>query len=115
MSEYLSPIHRIAVANGHAQPIPSFGVGKELKVLLKKIGIEPTVHCSCNARARYMDAMGIEWCTENIDLIVGWLGEEAAKRGLPFIHTAGVFLVLTAIRRAKRSMPTAPTVPTPTV
>ena len=85
------------------EPAPTHGPGTELKKLLKKVGITASPDCSCNARARLMDERGIEWCEANIDEIVGWLREEAAKRGLPFIDMAGRVLVKRAIRNARRA------------
>lgn len=80
-------------------------VGSELKKLLSKIGINATPTCSCNKRARIMDDRGIEWCENNIDVIVDWLREEATKRKLPFIDMAGRILVRRAIKNAKRYYP----------
>lgn len=84
-------------------PPPAFGPGTELKKLLAKVGITATPNCSCNARARTMDANGCDWCDGNIDEIVGWLREEATKRGLPFIDAAGRLLVKRAIANARRA------------
>jgi hypothetical protein len=78
------------------------GPGTELKKLLAKIGITATPTCSCNARAREMDARGIEWCEAHLDQIVGWLREEAAKRRLPFFDAAGRVLVRRAIANARK-------------
>ncbi len=50
-----------------------------------------------------MDARGCEWCEANIDTIVGWLREEAEKRGLPFLDVVGRLLVRRAIRNARRA------------
>ena len=81
------------------------GPGTYLKLLLKKIGIEPKPGCSCNDRAITMDEKGPEWCNENIDGIVNWLKEEHIKQKprkvilsfpIPFIR----FLVKMLIRRA---------------
>jgi hypothetical protein len=36
-----------------------------------------------------MNEVGCDGCEENIDTIVGWLAEEAANRGLPFLSTSG--------------------------
>ena len=55
-----------------------------------------------NRRAAEMDARGVEWCEQNIEVIVGWLREEAGKRGLPFVDMAGTALVKLAIRKAKK-------------
>lgn len=79
------------------------GPGTQLKRLLSKVGIKATPNCSCNARARKMDEMGIEWCEQNIDEIVGWLKEEAGKRKLPFLSFPTKVLVQRAIKLAKRA------------
>ena len=50
-----------------------------------------------------MDAKGCDWCEANIDTIVGWLREEAEKRGLPFLDVVGRLLVRRAIRSARRA------------
>ena len=84
----------------------SVGPGAELKKLLKRIGIEATPDCSCNARARKMDEMEARepgWCEAHIDEIVGWLREEAAKRRLPFLDAAGRVLVRRAISNARKA------------
>ena len=78
------------------------GVGTELKKILNKIGIRSSSTCSCNARAKKMDENGIEWCENNIDIIVGWLREEATKRKLPFIDMGGKILIKKAIKNAKK-------------
>ena len=81
------------------------GPGTELKKLLKSIGIEAKPNCSCNKRAQLMDqneARAPGWCEANIEEISGWLQEEAHKRGLPYIASAGKLLIRMAIKRAKR-------------
>jgi hypothetical protein len=50
-----------------------------------------------------MDERGVEWCEQNLDEIVGWLREEATKRGLPFVDVAGRMLVKRAIHNAKKA------------
>jgi hypothetical protein len=85
------------------EPAPTHGPGTELKKLLSRVGITASPDCSCNARARLMDERGIEWCEANIDEIVGWLREEASKRGLPFVDMAGRMLVKRAIRNARKA------------
>ena len=77
--------------------------GTALKALLATIGITADNNCSCNARAAEMDARGCDWCEANFDTIVGWLREEATKRGLPFLDAAGRLLVRRAIRNARRA------------
>ena len=85
------------------EPAPTHGPGTELKKLLSRVGITASPDCSCNARARLMDERGIEWCEANVEEIVGWLREEATKRGLPFIDMAGRMLVKRAIRNARKA------------
>jgi hypothetical protein len=43
------------------------------------------------------------WCEAHLDEIVGWLREEAEKRGLPFLDMAGRLLVRRAISLARRA------------
>ena len=86
-------------------PQPEGGPGTELKKLLATIGITATPTCSCNARAKRMDQEGCDWCEEHLDEIVGWLREEATKRGLPFLDAAGRMLVRRAINNAKQATP----------
>jgi hypothetical protein len=77
--------------------------GSELKKLLSRIGIKAKPNCSCNRRAKTMDEKGVDWCEKNIEIIVGWLREEATRRRLPFVDVAGRTIVKMAIARAKRS------------
>jgi hypothetical protein len=82
-----------------------YGPGTELKKMLATIGIKAEPGCKCNARAAEMDRMEKAfpgWCEANIDLIVGWLREEATKRGLPFVDAAGTVIVRRAIGNARR-------------
>lgn len=100
------PPQRPAVA---APSSAESGPGTELKKLLKRIGITASPTCSCNARARRMDeeeARHPGWCEEHLDEIVGWLREEAKKRGLPFLDAAGRILVRRAIKNAKKGIDT---------
>lgn len=83
-------------------PIPTGGPGTELKAILAKFRITATGSCGCNARAAEMDVRGPAWCRENIDKIVDWLGQEAAKRHLPFVRAATKLLIRLAIRNAER-------------
>lgn len=89
-------------------PRPNGGPGTELKKLLAgwPLYIKTTENCSCNAHALRMDveeARSPGWCIEHIDEIVGWLREEATKRGFPFLDTAGRLLVRRAVAKAKRA------------
>ena len=96
--------HKKAGYSSGSVPSATSGVGTELKAILKTIGIVPEKNCACNSRAQTMDNMGVAWCEDNIDTIVDWLSEEAGRRGMPFVRPAGVFLVRSAIRRAKRHL-----------
>lgn len=91
---------KAAVATTIEPEVP--GPGTELKKLLSKIGIKAKPGCSCNRRAKAMNENGIEWCERNVPTIVSWLREEASRRKLPFIDTAGTLLVKRAIANAKR-------------
>lgn len=83
-------------------PTQQIGPGTELKKMLAKIGIKATPTCSCNKRAQIMDEKGVQWCKDNIEVIVGWLREEAEKRKLPFVDMAGRLLVKRAISLAEK-------------
>jgi hypothetical protein len=84
---------------------PAGGPGTELKKILAAwpFRIKSSSNCSCNAKARTMDAKGCDWCADNIDTIVSWLREEAGKRKLPFVDAAGRLLVKRAIYLARRN------------
>jgi hypothetical protein len=82
------------------------GPGTELKQQLLALGFAASEQCKCSERARLMDKNEFEtpgWCETNIDTIVGWLREEAEKRGLPFLDVVGRLLVRRAIRNARRA------------
>lgn len=84
-------------------PADPSGPGTKLKALLAKIGIVPAPGCSCLKRAAHMDAMGSEWCGQNINEIVGWLREEhkKTKTVLPFIDSVARSLVRLAVRLSR--------------
>lgn len=92
-----------AVAAAAKPQAPEEGPGTELKKMLAKIGITASPTCSCNTRARIMNEKGTQWCRDNLDTIVGWLREEATKRGLPFVDVAGKLLVKRAISLAEKA------------
>lgn len=77
--------------------------GTALGKILYWLGIAYTPDCPCRSRAALMDAWGCDECEQRIDEIVGWLREEAGKRGLPFLDIAGRMLVKRAIRNARRA------------
>jgi hypothetical protein len=49
-----------------------------------------------------MDEQGCNWCRKNLDVVVGWLEEEAKRRKLPFVRLAAKGLVLLAVRNARK-------------
>jgi hypothetical protein len=90
---------------------PKNGPGSLLKKTLAgwPFFLSSSNDCSCDSRARHMDVKEYHypgWCEENIDTVVGWLREEATKRGLPFLDAAGRLLVRRAIRNARRAAAT---------
>lgn len=76
--------------------------GTHLKVLLQSLLLANTKSCRCESRAEHMNHMGNDWCEQNIETIVGWMKEEAAARGLPFVSAIGRLLVQRAIRNARK-------------
>jgi len=90
-------------SNADIRPwLPRYGVGLELKALLSKIGINASENCACNGKAMAMDALGIEWCESNTDIILGWLAEEAKNRKLFYHKVMGKTILKLAIYSAKR-------------
>jgi len=81
--------------------------GTELKTLLAgwPFRIVSTPDCKCNARARYMDAKGCDWCEspEGMAEIMGFMREAAEERGLPFVDIAARLLVRRAIANARKA------------
>lgn len=94
---------RLVVDTEHPAYPHARGPGQELKKLLRRLGIHASPSCPCPRRAAQMNAKGCQWCEDNLDQIVGWLREEATKRGLPFIDVAGRVLVRRAIANARRA------------
>ena len=93
------------VPSRRAVAATSGGPGTELKKLLGRFGIHAEPGCACMARASLMDTNESRqpgWCEAHVDSIVGWLREEATKRGLPFLDAAGRVLVRRAISNARK-------------
>jgi len=90
------------VGKPESQTVRSSGPGTELKRLLKYFGLKSIGGCKCNTRANKMDALGCHWCANHINQIIGWLEEEAKKRGLPFSRIAAKMLVRRAITTARK-------------
>jgi len=80
------------------------GPGTELKRLLGRLGIRANEACLCDQRAMLMDEEGASWCRENIDVIVGWLREEAERRKLLFWDKGAKLIVLRAIHNAEKKL-----------
>lgn len=81
---------------------PTTGPGTELKRLLRWVGITDTGCGGCGGMAGRMDRMGSGACREMLDLIVGHLEKQAARRNLPFSRFAATKLVRLAIWKAER-------------
>ena len=95
------------VPSAPPEPAVPHGPGTHLKGLLALIGITASPNCSCNARAKQMDEWGPDECEKRMPEIVTWLGEEAKRRGLPFVRLAGEQIVKMAIRRARKAAASA--------
>ena len=75
--------------------------------ILRWVGESPTEDCQCRSRIAQMNAWGPQGCREHLDEIVGWLLDEAQRRGwrtakLPGARWAVKRLVLGAIRQADK-------------
>lgn len=92
-----------------AKPEPQReGPGTVLKNWLGWFGITANGECACNSRALKMDQLGSQWVRDNLDTVVGWLGEEAKNRGgitwMAFSKTAARMMVLRACDYADQSL-----------
>lgn len=82
--------------------------GTILSKMIKSVGIQMTDSCSCKRHALEMNDHGNDWCEQNIDTVVGWLREEAKRRGLPFIDAIGKLLVSRAIKKSRKLLANEP-------
>lgn len=82
--------------------------GTILSKMIKSLGIAMTDSCSCKRHALEMNEQGNDWCSSNIDTIVGWLREEAKRRNLPFIDTIGKLMVNRAIKKSRKLLANEP-------
>ena len=78
------------------------GPGKELKALLKTIGITAAPTCGCNKMARQMDAWGPDESLAHMEEIVDVMEETARARKLPFLRAGARQLVRLACWKARR-------------
>jgi len=91
-------------------PQPNKGPGDYLHdAILRWVGESPTADCQCRSRIARMNAWGPAGCREHLEEIVGWLAEEAKKRGwwryavcMPGSRLFLRRLVLRAIRKTER-------------
>ena len=98
-----NPKH-IEVKNILTPPILKYGPGTELKKLISWfIWIRDVDGCkACYNREQQMNQWGPEGCRSNINLIVDWLRESAAKHSLPFSETLARILINKAIRNSEK-------------
>lgn len=82
--------------------------GTVLSKMIKSIGFSMSDSCSCKRHALEMNEHGNDWCEQNIDIIVGWLREEAKRRGLPFIDAIGKIMVSRAIKKSRKLLANEP-------
>lgn len=78
------------------------GPGSILTGMISALGIKSSSTCSCRRHALEMNEKGADWCEQNMDQIVGWLKDESAKRGLPFVETVGKMMVQRAISKSRK-------------
>lgn len=77
--------------------------GSVLSGMLKEIAPQYSLAVSCGSCRQHQDEMnsgGPKWCSDNLDVIVGWLKSSATERGLPFSDLAARALVRRAIATA---------------
>ena len=84
------------------------GPGTVLAGMIKTLGIHMSDSCSCRRHALAMNEKGNEWCSQNMDTVVGWLREEASRRGLPFVDMVGKVMVNRAIKKSKKLLANQP-------
>jgi hypothetical protein len=81
---------------------PLYGVGTELSNILKKI------HISCHdvdflfsSKIKLLNKNGISWCSDNINLIIEWMANEAKNKNIIFIHKMAKAIIKLSIKKAK--------------
>lgn len=82
--------------------------GTVLSKMIKSLGIVISDNCQCKKHALEMNEKGNDWCEQNIDIIVGWLRDEAKRRGLPFVDTIGKLMVNRAIKKSRKLLANQP-------
>jgi hypothetical protein len=84
------------------------GPGTVLSKMIKSLGIVMSDNCSCRRHALEMNEKGNDWCEQNIDTVVGWLREEAKRRGLPFVDMIGKVMVNRSIKKSRKLLANQP-------
>jgi len=84
------------------------GPGTVLSKMIKSMGIVMSDSCSCRRHAITMNTNGNDWCEQNVDTIVGWLREEAKRRGLPFVDMIGKLMVNRSIKKSRKLLANQP-------
>jgi hypothetical protein len=84
------------------------GPGTQLSRMIKSLGIHMSDSCSCRRHAISMNEQGNDWCEQNIDTVVGWIKEEAKRRGLPFVDMIGKVMVNRAIKKSRKLLANQP-------
>jgi hypothetical protein len=82
---------------------PRFGVGFELKKVLRRIQIELPPTCICNSRAMMLNDIGIDEVLKISDKIMVWFEDEAHKRAIYFDHDKAKKILDIAVRRARKA------------
>ena len=82
--------------------------GTLLSKMIKSLGFVMSDSCSCKRHALEMNEKGNDWCSQNVDTVVGWLREEAHRRNLPFIDTIGKLMVNRAIKKSRKLLANEP-------
>lgn len=84
------------------------GPGTQLSKMIKSLGIHMSDSCSCRRHALAMNERGNDWCSANVDTIVGWLRDEAKRRSLPFVDMIGKVMVNRAIKKSRKLLANQP-------
>jgi hypothetical protein len=82
--------------------------GTVLSKMIKSLGFTMSDSCSCKRHALEMNDKGNDWCSENMDTIIGWLREEMTRRNLPFIETIARLMVNRAIKKSRKLLANEP-------
>ena len=85
-----------------------YGPGTVLSTMIKSLGIQMSDSCSCRRHALTMNEKGNDWCEQNLDTVVGWLREEATRRGLPFVDMIGRVMVNRAVKKSRKLLANQP-------